>query len=686
MKMHTQLSFTTLFVIVSILYTVIADSCNNSSCDSVKMPLLSNNLKAPLFADFDVSALNEQLKDYIDQNIFSIFTKQVEGIVSKTQSDMKTHMLKEYSSKLEKSETKHGETLSRMLNEFEQRFVNLSEKQSENATKLMTDVKEWKTTLMHSMKEHSGKLQKSEIAYENKLSEVLKNYNDRFAQISEKATKHFSDIKTNLKEWQKNLVTDNVKSISNNLTQFAIDMEKWKNNLTESLPDRFLSMKQCIGTNQIYWEKDGLNDDTSILRKFCNSDGDGGGWIVIQRRQDNFTDFYRTWSDYKKGFGSLNGSFWLGNDNIHKLTSSGRYELRVDLSDWEGGTWYAVYKTFKVENESSKYKLTVGDYSGTAGDSLGYHNSEKFSTKDQDNDSASNDCAKEAQGGWWYKGCHHSNLNGIYKRGKSDHWNVWFSDQCINFQFDKISGGETLTPQSSVEENHSLSSNITSSRKSIGRFRKMELNPIHWEICETEVVTSIPYDVNGFRKFKIECKIDDMMKKTKDVCFTCGSPAEIVACPGVKIWEYEASSTNVTVMYKNEHSCVAKKKKISNELIKNEVAKHPGVKPNKLVNSKMVNIMAADDFSWDDVELVAEKFVDMKQVYNAREELKMKINPMGQNFEALALYKQKCDENDKLFIYRVNNRALNGKPSFVLNQAKPWQIFAWKWTEMGVVL
>lgn len=286
--------------------------------------------------------------------------------------------------------------------------------------------------------------------------------------------------------------------------------------------------------------------------------------------------------------------------------------------------------------------------------------------------------------------------------------------------------GETLTPQSSVEENHSLSSNITSSRKSIGRFRKMELNPIHWEICETEVVTSIPYDVNGFRKFKIECKIDDMMKKTKDgrpwgkwvnscrtgwigkrrvakckgspvcnsdtclykekygcvnrvqfqksasilVCFTCGSPAEIVACPGVKIWEYEANSTNVTVMYKNEHSCVAKKKKISNELIKNEVAKHPGVKPNKLVNSKIVNIMAADDFSWDDVELVAEQFVDMKQVYNAREELKMKINPMGQNFEALALYKQKCDEKDKFFIYRVNNRALNGKPSFVFKSSQ----------------
>ena len=41
------------------------------------------------------------------------------------------------------------------------------------------------------------------------------------------------------------------------------------------------------------------------------------------------------------------------------------------------------------------------------------------------------------------------------------------------------------------------------------------------------------------------------------------------------------------------------------------------------------------------------------------------MNPIGQNFEALSLYKQKCDEKDKYFIYKVNNKALNGVPSYV---------------------
>ena len=51
------------------------------------------------------------------------------------------------------------------------------------------------------------------------------------------------------------------------------------------------------------------------------------------------------------------------------------------------------------------------------GDSMSYHNNKQFSTKDQDNDERSSDnCAVQYHGGFWYRNCHHTNLNGEYLR------------------------------------------------------------------------------------------------------------------------------------------------------------------------------------------------------------------------------------------------------------------------------
>ena len=70
------------------------------------------------------------------------------------------------------------------------------------------------------------------------------------------------------------------------------------------------------------------------------------------------------WSDYKHGFGNLNGEFWLGLDKIHRLTSDNNSMLHVDLEDFEENTRYAEYSMFGVMSENEKYKLILGSYSG----------------------------------------------------------------------------------------------------------------------------------------------------------------------------------------------------------------------------------------------------------------------------------------------------------------------------------
>ena len=159
-------------------------------------------------------------------------------------------------------------------------------------------------------------------------------------------------------------------------------------------------------------------DGKGSFTVYCDMRTDGGGWTVFQRRQDGSVDFYRGWNDYKSGFGQLTAEFWLGNDKIHRLTTSRPSSLRVELEDWNRGRVYAKYGRFSIGDEHAQYRLEVSSYSGTAGDSLARHNNMAFSTKDRDNDRWSRDCAVEWTGAWWYKSCFESNLNGKYLGSK----------------------------------------------------------------------------------------------------------------------------------------------------------------------------------------------------------------------------------------------------------------------------
>ncbi|CAH1238478.1 ANGPTL1 [Branchiostoma lanceolatum] len=149
---------------------------------------------------------------------------------------------------------------------------------------------------------------------------------------------------------------------------------------------------------------------------YCDMDTDGGGWTVIQTRFDGTIHFNRRFNDYKYGFGSANGEYWLGLQNMYLVTAQNTYELHVELEDWSNNTRYAKYSSFRVGG-GDNYQLSLGSYSGNAGDGLTYFNGMKFSAGDRDQDDWSGNCAAVygGAGGWWYKGCGRT-LNGPYFR------------------------------------------------------------------------------------------------------------------------------------------------------------------------------------------------------------------------------------------------------------------------------
>ena len=166
---------------------------------------------------------------------------------------------------------------------------------------------------------------------------------------------------------------------------------------------------------------------------YCDMDTDNGGWTVFQKRFDGSVRFSREWDEYAFGFGDLNGEYWLGLRKVHELTSRGTWVLRVDLEDFDGETVYALYDSFQVESAHNYFRLKIGSYSGTAGDSLSFNYNRPFSTSDKDNDDSSGNCAAtNYAGGWWYDGktrCTRATLNGQYaETGQSwtfMHWYDW---------------------------------------------------------------------------------------------------------------------------------------------------------------------------------------------------------------------------------------------------------------------
>ncbi|XP_071102143.1 microfibril-associated glycoprotein 4-like [Haliotis cracherodii] len=171
------------------------------------------------------------------------------------------------------------------------------------------------------------------------------------------------------------------------------------------------------------------NDGQGPIRVYCDMTTDGGGWTVFQRRIDGSVDFYRNWATYKSGFGSPGSEFWIGNDILNRLTTAKASQLRIDMRDQSDVFGYAKYSSFSVGNEVGKYLLTVSGYSGNRGDSFANtHNGMYFSTKDKDQDTWHNNCALARYGGWWYRDCHSSNLNGLYDTSAYSNglnWESW---------------------------------------------------------------------------------------------------------------------------------------------------------------------------------------------------------------------------------------------------------------------
>lgn len=128
------------------------------------------------------------------------------------------------------------------------------------------------------------------------------------------------------------------------------------------------------------------------------------GEMVIQRRIDGTVDFNRRWQDYKNGFGNIHGEFWLGLEKLHKLTTSRRYKLSIEVVDMSNHKFTSTYSGIQIGSEAEEYRLKMPNYNYKSENGIFYHRGMGFTTIDRDNDEdRTKNLTVYFKGGWWHK-------------------------------------------------------------------------------------------------------------------------------------------------------------------------------------------------------------------------------------------------------------------------------------------
>ncbi|KRY87170.1 O-phosphoseryl-tRNA(Sec) selenium transferase, partial [Trichinella pseudospiralis] len=129
----------------------------------------------------------------------------------------------------------------------------------------------------------------------------------------------------------------------------------------------------------------------------CDLETDGGGWTVIQRRENPLVDFNGNWAEYRDGFGDEN-DFWIGNEYLHQISNyrlrNGGLKLCVELLDDENEIHIDCWTHFYVASEYERYLLLLGIYKGSSKfDNFMSSRGRVFATYDNDNSAMPT--------GWW---------------------------------------------------------------------------------------------------------------------------------------------------------------------------------------------------------------------------------------------------------------------------------------------
>ncbi|XP_052785947.1 angiopoietin-4-like isoform X3 [Mya arenaria] len=430
-----------LFVILT-SYTVLLNRCANTN------ELLMQTFSKVLSLDNEFRKSHASLDERMDK-----LEIKLENSLSALQTQ-----LTEGLERIAQTQKNYEPKLGGITNNFQSTISNtVTQMMKSQYTAINTAMKQEKVALMSlktEMKNHMKNIDDEFQNAQSSLDERLANQTNAMDYKLERHSKSYKSSSDSIKSDLRSL-TSRVSSIENMLPvdgQWANWMG-WTKCDTRCKTGQMYRLRECNNPAPLYGGASCPGEDLEIrafadcseirqnlgsvpsgvyhittwktnqhAKVFCDMDTDQGGWTVFQHRVDGSVDFYRNFSSYENGFGSLQGEFWLGLKLMHEMTSRTTHDLRIDITRANDSTAYIVYADFSV-GAGSNYTLHVGDALSERGLPVvpdryqfnSYANGSAFSTFDHDNDHSWSNCAVDYHGAWWYRNCIYlANLNGLY--------------------------------------------------------------------------------------------------------------------------------------------------------------------------------------------------------------------------------------------------------------------------------
>ncbi|XP_040264248.1 angiopoietin-related protein 3 [Bufo bufo] len=330
--------------------------------------------------------------------------------------------------------------LSEQTNEIREKEEELKEKTSrlqENNEELKNLSSKIYSQIEHLLQDKVG-LQAKIVRLEEKLNQIteghqelqdhkevaaLKQYVEQQDMNIQRLLKEVADQNVQL-DYQNSQIKDLEDKISN-----ASVVDSKKISFASHKVDDLLSFNSSNSTNDlprdcsdVYNQGGQLSgiytirpNNSAEFSVYCEFTTDAA-WTLIQRRTDGSVDFNQTWEDYTKGFGDLNGEFWLGLKKIFSLSQQADYILHIELQDWKNNRRFVEY-LFTLGNQDTSYALQLSQVLGTIPSALPEYTPLAFSTSDHHSQHLK--CPGEtSSGGWWKSTCGGTNLNGKYSRSR----------------------------------------------------------------------------------------------------------------------------------------------------------------------------------------------------------------------------------------------------------------------------